>query len=538
MRKSIITITLILAQGLIQTSVKAQFSSTLELGKLNGQNGYAIHGAVLSDYAGYSVSYAGDINNDGIDDIIIGALGADPDSNDEAGRSYVIFGSVSGFVHPLNLSNINGLNGLQIDGVAAFDHSGSSVSTAGDVNADGIDDIIIGARNASPNGNANAGSGYVVFGSDSPLPNPFKLANLNGLNGFQINGVSMSDETGISVSAAGDINADGIDDVLIGASSAGVDEQGRSYVVFGDALGFSTPFNLTSINALNGISLNGVMPMELSGHAVSSAGDFNGDGISDLIIGAYGAEFNENSQAGRTYMVYGRDTGLPNPYNLTTLDGTIGFSMNGRAFNDWSGFAVSEAGDVNADGFDDIIIGAYKASPNGKTEAGITYVVFGSISGLIHPFELRLLDGQNGFAVHGVAAGDLSGISVGSLGDVNGDQIDDFIVGASGASPLDKIGAGSCYVVFGTDEGFPHPFELATLNGQNGFVLHGINAGDGACNSAGGAGDVNADGIADILIGAGNASPNDISKSGSTYVVFGDDRIFKDSFDDGINPEE
>ncbi|MCB1594772.1 MAG: FG-GAP repeat protein, partial [Xanthomonadales bacterium] len=144
-----------------------------------------------------------------------------------------------------------------------------------------------------------------------------------------------------------------------------------------------------------------------------------------------------------------------------------------------------------------------------------------------------LLDGQNGFAIHGVAAGDLSGNSVGSLGDINGDQIDDFIIGASGASPLDKIGAGSSYVVFGTDEGFPNPFELANLNGQNGFVLNGINAGDGAGFSVGRAGDINADGLADMLIGAGNASPNDLSKSGSTYVVFGDDTIFTDSFDEG-----
>ena len=356
---------------LAQLPAHAQFKSEVELGKLNGQDGLIINGAEASGFSGYSVSHAGDINHDGISDIIIGSFGAAPESNDRAGKSYVLFGSDSGFIHPFNLSSIDGLNGVQIDGINSLDQSGYSVSAAGDINADGIDDVIIGANNASSNGNANAGSGFVVFGSDSPLPNPFKLANLNGLNGFQINGVSMSDETGISVGAAGDINADGIDDVLIGASSAGVDEQGRSYVVFGDALGFSTPFNLTSINALNGISLNGVMAMEFSGHAVSSAGDFNGDGISDLIIGAYGAEFNENSQAGRTYMVYGRDTGLPNPYNLTTLDGTIGFSMNGRAFNDWSGFGVSEAGDVNADGFDDIIIGAYKASPNGKTEAGI-----------------------------------------------------------------------------------------------------------------------------------------------------------------------
>ncbi len=125
-----------------------------------------------------------------------------------------------------------------LDGVSGFNLSGSSVSGAGDINSDGIDDLIIGAYLANPNGNSTAGRSYVVFGSDSDLPSPFNLSSLNGLNGFMLNGEAADDVSGNSVTAAGDINGDGIHDLIIGASGAdanGNNDAGRSYVVFGRA---------------------------------------------------------------------------------------------------------------------------------------------------------------------------------------------------------------------------------------------------------------------------------------------------------------
>ena len=135
--------------------------------------------------------------------------------------------------------------------------------------------------------------------------------------------------------------------------------------------------------------------------------------------------------------------------NLSELDGSNGFVINGIDERDRSGFAVSRAGDVNGDGIDDVIIGARDAAPNGKSGAGESYVVFGQRSGFSSTLELSELDGSNGFVINGIDAGDLSGFSVSRAGDVNGDGIDDVIIGARDAAPNGKSDAGESYVVFG-----------------------------------------------------------------------------------------
>src|SRR4028118_857768 len=150
------------------------FEPTFNLSDLNGSNGFAINGIAAYDESGRSVSSAGGVNGDGFDDLIIGAFLADPNGISYAGQSYVVFGSNSGFGANLNLSALNGSNGFAINGIAERDLSGTSVSSASDVNGDGIDDLIIGAFNADPNGIYNAGQSYVVFGSNSGFG-----ANLN-----------------------------------------------------------------------------------------------------------------------------------------------------------------------------------------------------------------------------------------------------------------------------------------------------------------------------------------------------------------------
>ena len=147
-------------------------NSAIDLASLDGTNGFKINGIDSSDLSGASVSSAGDVNGDGIDDIIIGAAGADPDGIEGAGESYVVFGSDTRTAAELELASLDGTNGFKINGIDTHDRSGYSVSSAGDVNGDGIDDIIIGAYTAIASQIIGytipyAGESYVLFGSDT-----------------------------------------------------------------------------------------------------------------------------------------------------------------------------------------------------------------------------------------------------------------------------------------------------------------------------------------------------------------------------------
>ena len=198
------------------------------------------------------------------------------------------------------------------------------------------------------------------------------------------------------------------------------------------------------LDGANGFTLTGIDPYDRSGASVSSAGDVNGDGYDDLIIGARFADSNVRN-SGETYVVYGGAsvTGTDGALALSALDGTNGFTLTGIDRNDFSGGSVSSAGDVNGDGYDDLIIGAFRADPDGKNSAGETYVVYGGAHapGTGGALSLSVL-GANGFTLTGVDAFDQSGRAVSSAGDVNGDGYDDLFIGAPLAEPHGESGTG------------------------------------------------------------------------------------------------
>ncbi|MBW4681149.1 MAG: FG-GAP repeat protein [Microcoleus vaginatus WJT46-NPBG5] len=409
-------------------------TQTVELNAL-GTGGFVINGINNGDNAGWSVSGAGDVNGDGLADLIVGA----PYASALRGQSYVVFGKAD--AEAVELSAL-GSSGFSINGINNSDGSGWSVSGAGDVNGDGLADLIVGAPGV-PMGQSIPGKSYVVFGKANAQA--VDLSAL-GTGGFAINGINNFDLAGFSVNTAGDVNGDGLADLIVGAPNP--NGEGQSYVVFGKA--DNQAVDLSALGT-GGFTINGINNGDRAGWSVSGAGDVNGDGLADLIVGADLADSPDpGAMEGQAYVVFGKaDNQAVNFNNL----GTSGFTISGL-FPERFGFSVSGAGDLNADGLADLIIGA-PGSDIGLNRRGESYVVFGKADAQDVNFSIT----QGGsFAIHGIdnggstnnINGDRSGFSVSGSGDVNGDGFADLIM----SSPRANVGAaepGQSYVIFGGD---------------------------------------------------------------------------------------
>jgi len=518
------------------------------LSGINGSILYTFSGDSANDYFGYSVSGAGDVNNDGYHDVIAGAY--QDDNNGSNSGSARVF------------SGLNGSILYTFNGDSANDNFGYSVSGAGDVNGDGYADLVVGAHKDDNTG-ADSGSARVLSG-------------INGSILYTFNGVT-SDQLGWSVSGAGDVNNDGYSDVIAGAytNSSNGTASGRARVWSG-------------INGSILYTFNGDSASDWFGYSVSGAGDVNNDGYDDVIVGAY-YDDNTGTSSGSARVLSG-------------INGSILYTFNGENANDLFGSAVSDAGDVNNDGYADVIVGAFGDDTAGEI-FGAARILSGVDGGILYTFNGDSASDSFGYSVSG--AGDVDGDGYGDLivgayyddnnnsdsgsvrvfkgkglwvdtdndglndavdtdddndsiqdindvapsnplvaGDPDNDGVDSVIDNCTNVANPDQLNTdgdsqgNACDNdddndgVIDTGDSFPQDVSRSAGNNNIIFIRHADGAGDYFGYSVSGAGDVNNDGYADVLVGA-YKDDNTGTDSGSAWVLSGVDNSILYLFNGG-----
>jgi len=433
-----------------------------------------ILGVSEGDRLGYvqGAAAAGDVNGDGIGDLLLGAMFEDT-AGEDAGAAYLVLGSVDGVTSASESDAV-------LRGEAVSDRAGR-VASAGDVDGDGFGDFLVGAYYNDTSGE-DAGAAYLIRG---PVLGEFSLADADA----KFLGEAAGDFAGASVASAGDVDADGHDDVAIGANLHGHAEAlqaGSGYVIRGPIEG-EVPL------AQADLILRGEAEYDRAGLHVVGLGDTNDDGRGDVAVSAH-FESSEEYRAGAVYVV---DGSLEGEYDLSVASA----KLLGEAELDYAGYGLARAGDINGDGFADVLVGAAYEDEGGDG-AGAVYAVYGPFEGT---FRLDAADAK----IIGEEAGDY--LSVHDGGDVNGDGLADVHVSAIGHYSLAEHTRRG-FVFFGPVAG-----TLAVANADVTFVGEET---DDRCCAIRAVGDVNADGVDDILL-ADDEHDGAGENAGAVYLFWG-----------------
>jgi hypothetical protein len=446
-------------------------------------------GENAGDKAGYHMSIAGDVNNDGFDDILIAAPFYDSNVDiQNNGKVYLLYGKAQGWGQNINLGDAD----ASFLGEGPNNQASHDVFGIGDVNGDGIDDFAIGVKFAN-DGGIRAGKVYVFFGrTQGWIPNTSCAAA-----DVKLIGEGPTSEAA-HVNGLGDVNGDGIDDIGIGAgfNDQVGDNAGKVYVIFGrhDA---DWPAQMSMADA--DASYLGEMAGDWAGHRIAGAGDVNNDGLDDILIGASNRDQDGVADRGICYLIFGKRNGWTVNVSLANADASfLGPSLKTANL----GWTVAGPGDVNGDHIDDLLIGAA-----GKS---LVYIIFGKATGWQRN---TLIEAEANVTLTSVNAQDFAGADLRSAGDVNNDGINDIIIGAYGNDQV-AVNAGKAYLLYGRTE-WPTTMPLASAEA----IFTGEKTEDLAGFSVAGGGDVNHDGSDDVLIAACENDQNGLN-AGKIYMFF------------------
>ena len=450
-------------------------------------------GITLTDSLGSGLGYdigAGDINGDGDDDLVIGAPFVDIDSANWTGRSYVIYG-------PLTVDRtVTSSYDASVDGNVTDDYVGLAVSAGGDLNGDGYDDIAIGSLGYDLSAASDAGIVGVRYGSAASLSGNTSIDALDA----NFTGIKTRDYLGFAVKFIGDVNGDGYDELAAGARGASSTYPGAGavYIIQGSATRYSGISTMTTAAAL---TITGATRTDSLGDMGSIAGpvELDGDGLHDIVVGSITIKSGANTRAGGAYVFYGTAGALSTSASLSIAAADASFT--GGAADDVLGGASASAGDVNGDGYNDLVLGAYGVDNGSTLNVGCAYLLHGGASRLSGASSVTSAAVAT---ICGEATSDSLGATVGGA-DVNGDGYSDMFVGANGVDNGTSSNVGAMYVFYGSLSGSVSAssadatFTGTTFGGNVGLSSH--------------VADVNGDGNEDILVGAQLAD--------TVYALFG-----------------